>query len=126
MIKRRPPEDIRKPSEIDILVGENLRRIRQDRDRTLSAVATALGISHQQLQKYETGVNRITAGALFEISHFYSVPVEALYQNPDLASAGDSDPATRAKKKCHVLIDRVDSLDTLTTMERLLRALPTD
>ncbi len=54
----------RAPNEIDLQVGENIRLFRADRNMTLAELGDALGISHQQLQKYETGANRISAGML--------------------------------------------------------------
>ena len=46
----------RSPTEIDKLVGTNVRRVRLERGLTLSDLGEQLGISHQQLQKYETGM----------------------------------------------------------------------
>lgn len=73
----------RSPTEIDRLVGDNLRRIRIDRNETLSETGLALGISHQQLQKYETGTNRLSAGMLKKAADHFSVSVADLFDDPD-------------------------------------------
>jgi len=44
-----------------------------------SALAKALGLSFQQVQKYEKGINRIGAGRLFEISRLLNQPVTFFY-----------------------------------------------
>lgn len=54
----------RAPTDIDRQVGAHLRRIRLARNMTLADLGADLGISHQQLQKYETGTNRLSAGML--------------------------------------------------------------
>jgi transcriptional regulator with XRE-family HTH domain len=38
-------------------------------------VANLLGITFQQIQKYEKGTNRISAGRLFEVAHFLELPI---------------------------------------------------
>ena len=58
----------RSPKDVDRLVGGNVRRLRIQRNLTLSQMAGELGISHQQLQKYETGANRLSAGTLCAVA----------------------------------------------------------
>ena len=60
---------------VDRLVGQNVRRLRLERGLTQDGIASALGISYQQVQKYESGANRISAGRLFEIARFFGVEV---------------------------------------------------
>ena len=54
-----------------------------------------LGLTFQQVQKYEKGVNRIGAGRLFEISRILSVPIDFFYDGvggsePGFAEAGSA------------------------------------
>lgn len=77
------PAGSRSPTDTDRLVGENLRRIRIDRNETLSETGAAVGISHQQLQKYETGSNRLSAGMLKKVADHFSVSVADLFDAPD-------------------------------------------
>ncbi|MEC9347647.1 MAG: helix-turn-helix domain-containing protein [Pseudomonadota bacterium] len=53
---------------IDRHVGERIRRRRAELGLTQHDLASALGISYQQVQKYETGANRVSAGRLYEMS----------------------------------------------------------
>jgi len=69
------PRAARAPSEMDLRVSEHLRARRQACSMTLVELAGLLGISHQQLQKYETGMNRISAGMLYEVAKRLDVPL---------------------------------------------------
>ena len=60
----------RSPTRIDQMVGEKIRELRTTQNFTLSELGLELGISHQQLQKYETGTNRLSAGMLAYASGF--------------------------------------------------------
>ena len=61
------------PHPVDIHVGGRLKEIRTMRGLTQSNVADQLGISFQQLQKYETGANRISASRMFELARLLNV-----------------------------------------------------
>ncbi|PKP79812.1 MAG: hypothetical protein CVT79_17905 [Alphaproteobacteria bacterium HGW-Alphaproteobacteria-18] len=112
----------RKAVGADLIVGANVRRLRTDAGLTLSALAEAIGISHQQLHKYESGTNRMSAGMLFEFARLFTLPVDALFQG--YADIEVEDTAIhRARRRCHVLIDRTTSLATLETMTKIIRAL---
>jgi len=61
------------PHPVDIHVGQRIKEIRTVRSLTQSNVAEQLGISFQQLQKYETGANRVSASRMFELSKLLGV-----------------------------------------------------
>ncbi len=54
--------------QVDHHVGERIRQKRTSLGLTQEHLANALGISYQQVQKYETGANRVSAGRLYEIA----------------------------------------------------------
>ncbi len=56
------------PTNIDVQVGARVKRRRSQLDMSQEALAAKLGVTFQQLQKYERGANRITAGRLFELA----------------------------------------------------------
>jgi transcriptional regulator with XRE-family HTH domain len=74
MVKRKPiAQKGRKPAsraatDVDVFVGEAIRNLRKTRNLTLAELAEMVGLTHQQLQKYETGANRISAGRLYELA----------------------------------------------------------
>lgn len=60
-------------SEADRAVGANIRAMRQSLGVSMTELAADLGISYQQVQKYETGRNRTSAGALCAIGEALGV-----------------------------------------------------
>lgn len=56
------------PHLVDVHVGKNLKKLRHLRSLTQASVATELGVSFQQVQKYETGYNRVSASRLYELA----------------------------------------------------------
>jgi len=70
----------RKADLIDKHVGQRLRDRRRALDLSQQDIAQILGISYQQVQKYECGLNRISAGRLFMLGHIMCVPVAFFYE----------------------------------------------
>ena len=68
---------------IDQHVGERIRLRRTERGLTQEQLAAALDVSYQQIQKYETGANRISAGRLFEISRKLGVDIGYFFEDLD-------------------------------------------
>jgi transcriptional regulator with XRE-family HTH domain len=71
-----------KPHHIDILVGTNLRRLRINAGMTMVQLAAEIGVSYQQLQKYEHGRNRLSASMLWECAQALDEPVWKLFVRP--------------------------------------------
>jgi len=65
---------------IDLVVGDKLRRARKLAGKTQSDLADVLGISFQQVQKYELGRNRISAGKLYETSQWLGLPISFFFE----------------------------------------------
>lgn len=65
---------------VDVHVGQRLRKLRKLNGETQTEMADALGVTFQQVQKYERGSNRLSAGAMFLISHRYNVTPNWLYE----------------------------------------------
>ena len=76
-------------ADIDRHVGERIRRRRVMLGLTQEQLGEALGISYQQIQKYETGANRVSAGRLFMISQILETGVSNLFDG--LGEATDDD-----------------------------------
>ncbi|WP_457578256.1 helix-turn-helix domain-containing protein [Ensifer adhaerens] len=57
------------PNEVDVTVGRNVRRIRNMLGMSQEMLAMKLGLTFQQVQKYEKGTNRISASKLVAMSH---------------------------------------------------------
>jgi transcriptional regulator with XRE-family HTH domain len=74
---------------IDIQVGNRVRIRRMLIGMSQERLGDLLGLTFQQVQKYEKGVNRIGAGRLFEVSRILNVPVDFFYEGV-AAQAGDA------------------------------------
>ena len=68
---------------VDDHVGARIRLRRTMLGMTQEQLAAALGISYQQIQKYETGANRVSAGRLFEIGQRLGVDVASFFEGVD-------------------------------------------
>lgn len=68
------------PHPVDVIVGANLRSIRTKAGMSQTDVAAGLGLTFQQLQKYERGVNRVSASKIVELSHILGIPITALFE----------------------------------------------
>ena len=75
---------------IDIQVGNRVRIRRMLIGMSQERLGDLLGLTFQQVQKYEKGVNRIGAGRLFEISRILNVPIDFFYEG--VAAAGLAEP----------------------------------
>ena len=82
---------------VDVHVGKRIRHRRWMVGMTQQQLAEKVGIKFQQIQKYETGMNRVSASRLWDIAEAVDVPVsfffEGLDESPAAAgSAGSSIP----------------------------------
>jgi len=68
---------------VDDHVGARIRLRRTMLGMTQEQLAAALGISYQQVQKYETGANRVSAGRLFEVGQRLGVDVAYFFEGVD-------------------------------------------
>ena len=88
------------PSKIDHLVGQRLRWRRRELRLTQEQLGEKLGLTFQQVQKYEKGTNRISAGRLYELACVLDIPVLYFYEGaedylalPESSFHEDGDPA---------------------------------
>jgi transcriptional regulator with XRE-family HTH domain len=78
---------------VDVHVGAHLRLQRMERGLSQTAVAEKVGLTFQQIQKYESGGNRISASTLFELAKFLDIPIWAFFNG--LGESGKSASATK-------------------------------
>lgn len=65
-------------------LGSQLKSFREKQNITQKEIATALGISFQQYQKYEAGINRIPFSRLVKICNIYKIDLLSYYANVNL------------------------------------------
>jgi transcriptional regulator with XRE-family HTH domain len=88
-VRPAPAKTTRKPNEIDHDIGKRLRKWRLAQEIDACQLASRLGITQQQLQKYEKGQTRIAASRLFEIAQSLNIPVHWFFREP---TSGDDEP----------------------------------
>jgi transcriptional regulator with XRE-family HTH domain len=66
--------------DFDIAIGRRIRLQRTLHNVTQTELANAIGIAIQQIQKYEIGANRVSAGKLLQIAHFLGTPVSVFFE----------------------------------------------
>lgn len=70
-----------RPSPIDVHVGSRIRLRRTLLGMSQEKLGDALGLTFQQVQKYERGVNRVGASRLFDISRVLDVPISFFFDD---------------------------------------------
>lgn len=76
------------PKPVDIEVGRRVKARRLAIGMSQERLASMLGVTYQQVQKYERGTNRIGSSRLAEIAKALSVPVAALFEDQPEAAGG--------------------------------------
>ena len=69
----------KKPNPIDVHVGSKIREARILHGMSQTALAERIGITFQQLQKYENAHNRVSCSRLYEIGRVLGLPVQAFF-----------------------------------------------
>jgi transcriptional regulator with XRE-family HTH domain len=104
---------LRKTTSLDVLIGSRLRAHRLSRDLSQEELAESLGISFQQIQKYEKGANRVSASRLKEISDILDVPITAWF--------ADHKPSKKAAEgaDAHTFITNVRAMRLLKSFNQI-------
>src|SRR5262245_50987419 len=79
----------KEPDLVDAIVRRNIRIYRLQKGPTQTELADELGLTFQQVQKYEKGTNRVGSGRLLKIATFLGVPVTALFKGSDEMADAD-------------------------------------
>ena len=97
----------KKPGEMDQYIGRRLRLWRRTMGVDAYALAERIGITYQQLQKYEKGMNRISATRLYRIACELNVPIDYFYGeiSTQPQSAQPLEPGMNASAELALLIN---------------------
>jgi transcriptional regulator with XRE-family HTH domain len=75
---------VKRPDPVDVEVGHRIRIERLSRGLSQTALANQLGVTFQQVQKYEKGVNRVGAGRLTKIAEVLGVSVSTFFSGKEV------------------------------------------
>lgn len=101
------------PNSIDIFVGKKLCFFRQRMMFSQEALARLIGITFQQIQKYERGTNRISASRLWDISVVLDVATDDFFEGIDGKVAANSPRFLQGKIEKSEIIDPMQSEETI-------------
>lgn len=80
----------RSPTDIDAHIGKKLLWRRKEKKMSQTQLGDALGITFQQIQKYERGSNRISASRLWAVAELFDVPITYFYEGVENRARGVS------------------------------------
>jgi transcriptional regulator with XRE-family HTH domain len=84
------------PHFVDVHVGGRVRALRKHAKLSLCALAERAGVTYQQLQKYETGANRISSSTAFALAQALEVAVASFYEGlPSPGGGGGASSVSR-------------------------------
>ncbi len=113
-------------NESDAIIGKNLKNIRILKDMSQEMLASKVGITFQQIQKYEKGVNRIAASRLLELASILNVDLKIFYkglleQDDEINDLHllDVDPKVLALAQ---KLQEIDDPSVLRSLKTLLKA----
>lgn len=96
---------------VDFHVGCRIRSLRKAANMSQSELADRIGLTFQQIQKYERGFNRVSASKLYEIAQVLAVPLMDLFEGlPPTVNVGGAPTSTRQMAVVDRLLETSDGV----------------
>jgi transcriptional regulator with XRE-family HTH domain len=111
MRKTMKSTNAKSPNQVDVEVGKRIRARRLSQGISQTALGRPLGVTFQQVQKYEKGVNRVGAGRLQQIAEILEVPIGFFY--------GGSDNESRSTESVMGFLDTAHAVRLMRAYSRL-------
>ena len=109
------------PSHVDHQVGRRIRQARRDAKLTQGQLGDLIGLTFQQVQKYEKGVNRVSAGTLYEISKVLGLHISWFFDEEVVDKIGDESNESREFNDCMNLLLDLRQSSNLGPVREVLR-----
>ena len=88
------------PDPVDVHVGARMRELRKSQGVSQTDLGSAIGVTFQQIQKYEKGTNRVSASMLYAIARRLAVPLTAFFEGlPDPALGISIEPSKAVRRR---------------------------
>lgn len=119
----------RSATALDVRIGQAVRRRRLEIEMSQERLAELLGITFQQIQKYEKGVNRIAASRLWDISKALDMPITRFFEGasktPARALRGEAGPDPHTDAESAKLLSLFGSIKSRTVRKRVVQLVAT-
>lgn len=102
---------VRKPNDVDAHVGSRLRQRRMLLGISQEQLAEMLGLTFQQVQKYERGTNRVSASRLFQLARALDTPITWFFEDME------SDRGAAEREKAEGATEDSDPMSRRETLE---------
>lgn len=113
--------DERQPLALDKHIGARVRARRLEIAMSQERLAALLGVTFQQVQKYEKGINRIAASRLFDISRALDLPVAAFFEERGPRMEGKSNASSHLLDEALAVNGSVELVTRYASLKDKLR-----
>ncbi len=107
------------PSGIDRIVGQRIRWRRKELKLTQEKLGELLSLTFQQVQKYEKGVNRVSAGRLYEMSAVLDVPITYFFEGAEAYLEHEASQLAEDGNDAHAPVMTSEMLDLIAAFQKI-------
>jgi transcriptional regulator with XRE-family HTH domain len=111
--------DSKLPSGIDRVVGQRIRWRRRDLKLTQERLGELLDLTFQQVQKYEKGVNRVSAGRIYEIAGVLGVPVSYFFDGAEEFLGAEQAEFAEDDSEPHAPVMTPEMLELISAFQKI-------
>lgn len=116
---RKPPEPDLGPNPIDRHVGLRIRMRRKELGISQERLAESIGLTFQQVQKYERAANRVSASKLWEVARALNTSISYFYEG--LGRPEESMPYTLPREEVHDFLLTPEGIELAATFPKIPR-----
>lgn len=114
----------KKPNPNDVIVGKNIKNRRNQLGMSQEKLGDALGVTFQQVQKYEKGTNRTSASKLVDICNILNTTIETIFAGTDLKDAPAQKLLSPQAYKLASQFDQIDNQKLQSAINQMVREAP--
>jgi transcriptional regulator with XRE-family HTH domain len=111
--------DSKLPSGIDRVVGQRIRWRRRELKLTQERLGELLELTFQQVQKYEKGVNRVSAGRLYEIAGVLGVPISYFFDGAEEFLGAEQAEYVEDEDEPHAPVMTPEMLELISAFQKI-------
>lgn len=111
--------DSKLPSGIDRVVGQRIRWRRRELKLTQERLGEILELTFQQVQKYEKGVNRVSAGRLYEIAGVLGVPISYFFEGAEEFLEAEQAEFAEDEDEPHAPVMTPETLELISAFQKI-------